>query len=134
MPVFCDFVPVEDAWADDCPVLLFIPGPEPARAVPFAELLLVAYKPPDNRIQYFFIRVQYPAVLFRELFSPCTDRVFVARCLRPVQVSAGPAAPAAAPAVFSTGLFSRHRSILLPAFTFPARSDDLLDVVIRIGF
>ena len=43
-------------------------------------------------------------------------------------------APAAAPAVVPASLLIRGCSLFRTAFTFPARSNDLLDIVIRIGF
>jgi hypothetical protein len=136
MAVFCDLVPVVDARADDRPVFFLITGPEPARAVLFAELLLVANQTPDYGIQHFGVRVQDPAIVPGVLFSPLPDFFLVGRFSSPLSASAGPAAPApaTAPAVFSTGLFLRCPDIILPALAFPAHRDNLLDVVVRIGF
>ena len=81
--VLCNLVFVIDAWADNRLIFLFVTGPEPARAVLFAELLLVADQPPYYRIQRLFVRVQHPAVLPGILFSPCPDLIFASRFRSP---------------------------------------------------
>jgi hypothetical protein len=57
VPVFGNLIPVEDAGADDRPVLLLILGTEAARAVPLAEFLLITCQSLDNPGEDVLVRV-----------------------------------------------------------------------------
>jgi hypothetical protein len=60
--VVCDLVFMVHARALDCPVLFFIPAPEPAWAVLVPEFCLVPDKPTDYCGKLFFIGVEHQFV------------------------------------------------------------------------
>lgn len=62
LAVLLNFIPVEDAGADDIMVPPAVPAPDAAWTIPFAKPLLVPQKAPDNNSQLVLVIIQPPSV------------------------------------------------------------------------